>query len=129
MAAEEAADASDPRDFVSRALAATDEAFQNLAAGRVPNPLPLRRIVAELLERDPASEDMWTEPAGAPPYALHQLRVAQLALLVGRALELPSSVLQDLGVAALYHDCGYAAGRGAGGRRCRSRATPRRGRA
>ncbi len=115
MAAEEAADASDPRDFVSRALAATDEAFQNLAAGRVPNPLPLRRIVAELLERDPAGEDMWTEPAGAPPYALHQLRVAQLALLVGRALDLLPSVLQDLGVAALYHDCGYAAGRGAGG--------------
>ena len=37
MASEEAREARDPRDFVSRALSATDEAFQNLAKGRVPN--------------------------------------------------------------------------------------------
>jgi hypothetical protein len=110
MASEGTAETSDPRDFVSRALAATEEAFQNLAAGRVPNPLPLRRLVTELLERDVADEALWTDPADAPPYALHQLRVAQLSLLVGREVGLPQSVLQDLGVAALYHDCGYAAG-------------------
>jgi hypothetical protein len=110
MASEEQGETSDPRDFVSRALTATDEAFQNLAAGRVPNPLPLRRLVTELLERDPSTEELWTEPAEAPPYALHQLRVAQLALLIGRGTGLSQSVLQDLGVAALYHDCGYAAG-------------------
>jgi hypothetical protein len=111
MANESAAEASDSRDFLSRALAATDEAFQNLAAGRVPNPLPLRRLVTELLERDLGAEELWVDPpADASPYAAHQLRVAHLALLVGRALALPDSVLQDLGVAALYHDCGYAAG-------------------
>lgn len=110
MASEDATEVSDPRDFLSRALAATDEAFQNLAAGRVPNPLPLRRLVTELLERDPATEELWVDPAGVPPYALHQLRVAQLSLLVGRGAGLPQSVLQDLGVAALYHDCGYASG-------------------
>jgi hypothetical protein len=115
MASEEAAETSDPRDYVSRALAATDEAFQNLAAGRVPNPLPLRRLVTELLERDGSSEELWAEPPGAPPYALHQLRVAQLSLLVGREFGLAQSVLQDLGVAALYHDCGYAAGAAASG--------------
>ncbi|HSD65243.1 MAG TPA: HD domain-containing protein, partial [Vicinamibacteria bacterium] len=115
MASEDAEDLSDPRDLVSRALAAADEAFQNLAAGRVPNPLPLRRLVAELLERGAAVEELWTEPAGAPPYALHQLRVAQLSLLVGRELALPPGVLQDLGVSALYHDCGYAAGAAASG--------------
>jgi hypothetical protein len=113
MANEDARETSDPRGFVSRALSATDEAFQNLAAGRVPNPLPLRRVVTEMLERGFAAEELWLEPDGAPPYALHQLRVAQLALLVGRAIPLPQSVLQDLGTAALYHDCGYAAG-GAG---------------
>jgi HD-GYP domain-containing protein (c-di-GMP phosphodiesterase class II) len=113
MASEETRETSDPRDFVTRALTATDEAFQNLAAGRVPNPLPLRRIVTELLERGFAAEELWLERPSAPPYAFHQLRVAQLALLVGRALALPPSVLQDLGTAALYHDCGYAAG-GAG---------------
>jgi len=115
MASESAGETSDPRDFVSRALGATDEAFQNLAAGRVPNPLPLRRLVTELLERDLATEELWAEPGEAPPYAIHQLRVAQLALLVGRGISLPESVLQDLGVAALYHDCGYAAGSPASG--------------
>jgi hypothetical protein len=114
MASEGAGEASDPRAFVSRALAATDEAFQNLAAGRVPNPLPLRRLVTELLERDLSTEELWAEPAEAPPYALHQLRVAQIALLVGRGISLADSILQDLGVAALYHDCGYAAGSAAG---------------
>jgi hypothetical protein len=115
MASEHAAaEISTRQDFVSRALAATDEAFQNLAAGRVPNPLPLRRLVTELLERDPGAEELWREPPGAPGYALHQLRVAQLSLLVGRDLGLPQGVLQDLGVCALYHDCGYAAGGAAG---------------
>jgi hypothetical protein len=110
MASEDSHETSDPRDFVSRALTATDEAFQNLAAGRVPNPLPLRRLVSELLERDPCSEELWAESEAAPPHALHQLRVAQLCLLVGQAMGLAASVLQDLGVAALLHDCGYAAG-------------------
>ena len=110
MASEDAREAKDPRDFVSRALSAADEAFQNLAAGRVPNPLPLRRVVAELLERGFADEELWLERADVPAYAFHQLRVAVLALIVGRAIRLPPSVLQDLGTAALYHDCGYAAG-------------------
>jgi hypothetical protein len=110
MASEDAREAGDPRDFVSRALSATDEAFQNLAKGRVPNPLPLRRVATEMLERGFASEELWLEREDAPAYAFHQLRVAQLALLVGRAMKLSSSVLQDLGTAALYHDCGYAAG-------------------
>lgn len=115
MASEQAREAGDPRDFVSRALAVTDEAFQNLAKGRVPNPLPLRRIVAELVERGFFDEELWLERPEAPAYAFHQLRVAVLALVVGRALDLPQSVLQDLGTAALYHDCGYAAGGPAAG--------------
>ena len=110
MAGEDAHEVSDPRDFVHRALATTDEAFQNLAAGRMPNPLPLRRIVTELLERDMGAEELWTDPDDAPAFPLHQLRVALVSLLVGKALALPPSVLQDLGVAALYHDCGYASG-------------------
>lgn len=115
MASEETRETGDPRDFVSRALATTDEAFQNLAKGRVPNPLPLRRIVTELLERGFADEELWLERPEAPAYAFHQLRVALLSLVVGRALVLPQSVLQDLGTAALYHDCGYAAGGPAAG--------------
>ena len=109
MAGEAAQERTDPRQLLERALAATDEAFQNLAAGRLPNPLPLRRVVAELLEHGLGTEELWLAPPQAPAFALHQFRVARLALLLGGAVSLPPSVLQDLGVAALYHDCGYAA--------------------
>jgi hypothetical protein len=110
MAGEAGQETTDRRDVLTRALAAADEAFQNLAAGRVPNPLPLRRLVTELLERDLTAEDLWGELPEAPPFARHQVRVALLALLLGRNAGLPQDVLQDLGVSALYHDCGCAAG-------------------
>jgi hypothetical protein len=109
MAGEGRLEVTDRRDLLSRALATTDEAFQNLAAGRVPNPLPLRRVVTEILERDLAAEELWAQLPVGPALARHQVRVALLALLVGRGAGLPQGVLQDLGVAALYHDCGHAA--------------------
>jgi hypothetical protein len=113
MASEDAPVTERSSDFVTRALAAADEAFQNLASGRVPNPLPLRRIVTEMLERGFADEALWLDRPLAPPYAFHQLRVAQLSLLIGQSLGLAASLLQDLGTAALYHDCGYAVVAGA----------------
>jgi hypothetical protein len=106
-AREAAGGAEDARPIVPRVLAAAEEAFANLAAGRVPNPLPLRRIVSELLRRDLASEELWREPAAAAPWPMHAYRVCLGALVVGRALGLPESTLQDLGTAALYHDGGY----------------------
>jgi len=106
-ARETAGGAEDARPILPRVLAAADEAFANLAAGRVPNPLPLRRIVSELLRRDLASEELWHEPPEASPWAMHAYRVCLGALVVGRALGLPESTLQDLGTAALYHDGGY----------------------
>jgi len=107
-------DAPERHDLIPRALAAIDEGLQNLAAGRFPNPLPLRRLVTEMLERDLAAEELWEDPAEAPALARHLMRVAHLSLLVGQAAGLPQDALQDLGVAALYHDCGYAAGGQAG---------------
>ena len=112
MAGEERQEVTDRRDILTRALAVTDEAFQNLAAGRVPNPLPLRRIVTELLERDLNAEELWGDLPEGPPFAQHQVRVALLALLIGRGAGLPQGVMQDLGVGALYHDCGWATGAG-----------------
>jgi hypothetical protein len=112
MAGEEQQEVTDRRDLLTRALTVTDEAFQNLAAGRVPNPLPLRRIVTELLERDLGAEELWGDLPEGPAFAQHQVRVALLALVVGRGAGLSQSVMQDLGVSALYHDCGWAAGAG-----------------
>ena len=85
MAGGDARDITDRQDLLPRALAAIDEAYQNLFAGRVPNPLPLRRVVTELLEADLAAEELWTDPPQAPALAQHLYRVTQLSLLVGRS--------------------------------------------
>ena len=108
MADESGAEESrDARGFLERMVVAADEAFQNLAAGRAPNALPLRRLVAELLERGLANTDVWENPQ-PDGFAAQQVRVARLALLLGAAVGLPVAAVQDLGVAALYHDSGYA---------------------
>jgi hypothetical protein len=109
MAGGDADEITERQDLLPRALTAIDEAYQNLFAGRVPNPLPLRRVVTELLEADLAAEELWIDPPEAPDLAQHLYRVTQLSLLVGRAAGLSDDVMQDLGLAALYHDCGYAA--------------------
>jgi response regulator RpfG family c-di-GMP phosphodiesterase len=63
-----------------------------------------------MLEQDLTAEELWQDPTEAPALARHLLRVAHLSLLVGTAAGLHPDALQDLGVAALFHDCGYAAG-------------------
>jgi hypothetical protein len=109
----EPAQVRDARAVMASAGSLVDEACLNLGANRVPNPLPLRRVVIEILEAGAGAEALWDDPEGATPYAAHTLRVCRLALLLGRALGLPEGALQDLGVAAMFHDVGYAAREGA----------------
>ena len=45
----------------------------------------------------------------APPHIAHAMRVNHLSLIIGSGIGLELSTLQDLGVAALLHDLGYAA--------------------
>ncbi len=85
------------------------EAWENLAAQRLPNPLPLRRLVTEMMESEDAPAAVAAPRGHAVGYASHLVRVCKLCLLVGKALGLPAAALQDLGLAALYHDVGYAA--------------------
>jgi len=80
-----------------------------LAAGRVFNPLPLRRAVAELLELGPSSPELWDAWVTRIPRKEHAVAVALHALLLGSGAGLSRAVLQDIGVAALVHDVGYAA--------------------
>lgn len=101
--------AADQRASAGQALArASDavlEAFDNLGRGRLFNPLPARRAVAELLK---AGQSAGSEPPGLEPHLSHALRVCRLAVGLGRELGLAEGLLQDLGVAALLHDVGYA---------------------
>jgi hypothetical protein len=88
----------------------------NLGANRLPNPLPVRRAVVDLVE---TLRENVGRAAAAPLRARagdvgvgeqHLLSVCNLALLLGQALELSESALGDLGVAAMLHDVGYAHG-------------------
>lgn len=104
-------------DAVERAQMVTSEAWEAMAGNRAPNPLPIRRIVNDLVDLgDTASllreiEMMADDPRDELAHARHSLRVTAYAILVGRALGLHAANLADLGVAAMYHDIGYAARR------------------
>jgi hypothetical protein len=98
-----------PGEVLARLLGLVAETFDNLAAGRVLNPLPLRRSVLEALEAGIEAPAFWLAYPACPPHAAHAVEVAVTSLLVGKAARLSSGALQDLGIAALVHDAGYLA--------------------
>jgi hypothetical protein len=99
---------AEPAEVLHRALEAIAETWDSLAVGRMLNPLPLRHSVVEILEIGPELPALWEGFEGGEPHARHALVVAVTALLLGKAAGLPAGVLQDLGVAAMLHDVGYA---------------------
>jgi hypothetical protein len=98
-----------PEAALKRALSLVDETYDNLSAGRVLNPLPLRRAVVDLLAVGAEAPELWEGLGQGSPHARHASTVALLSILVGRAAGLSGGVLQDLGLAALLHDVGYVA--------------------
>jgi HD-GYP domain-containing protein (c-di-GMP phosphodiesterase class II) len=88
------------------------EAVANLAAQRLPNPLPVRRAVIDLVDsvrENPgrgAAEPFMRHALGSPEQ--HLLSVTSVSILLGQTLGLPAGALSDLGVAAMLHDVGYA---------------------
>jgi hypothetical protein len=98
----------DPLEALRRALRLSVEAYDHLASGHVVNPLPLRRAVVELLDAGLTAPELWESVGEGLPHASHAVSVTLVALLVGRAAGFSPAVLQDLGVAALLHDAGYA---------------------
>ena len=104
------------RDLVkisTRASELVDESWDNLSAERLPNPLPMRRIVTEILESDAGGDGLMSEASGASTFGAHTLQVCRLVLLLARAAKLSDEAIQDLGVTAMFHDMGYAAREGA----------------
>ncbi len=87
------------------------EAYQNLSANRMPNPLPVRRLVNELIDntRMVGASDLAQEhDERLSPFARHVLMVTNLSLMIGRSAGLPETTLGDLGVAAMFHDVGMS---------------------
>ncbi len=105
---------------LSRATGLVADAWDNLAAGRTPNPLPLRRMVNDIVDGAAAAEDVLADEDASDvelgrsdaAYARHSLRVCTLSVLIGVELGLSPPALSDLGVAAMFHDVGYAAREG-----------------
>lgn len=90
-----------PRERLGRAA---EDCFAGLLRSQQPDFVTLRRRVADvvtLLEQDPLPP---LQRLPASPFAAHALRVCQLAVLLGEALELEGGELQELGVLALLHD-------------------------
>lgn len=97
----------------SRASELVDESWENLSADRMPNPLPMRRIVTEILESNAGGDALWEDPEGSSAYGSHALQVCRLALIIAKGAALSSEAVQDIGVCAMFHDAGYAAREGA----------------
>lgn len=105
-----------PRDIeatLGRAAGLIGEAWDNLADGRVPNPLPIRRLVNDLIDTTEFADQLLEAEQRGPSvhaaaHARHSLRVCTLAVMIGRELGLSNAALADLGVAATFHDVGYA---------------------
>ena len=104
----------DAEKVSSRAAQLVEESWDNLSSNRMPNPLPLRRAVTDILEH--AGSDVMgfsKEPTSGNPYGNHAVRVCKLSLLLAREANLSEEAVQDLGVAAMFHDMGYTAREGA----------------
>lgn len=98
------------RDLYQESAGVVADAFANLGANRLPNPLPARRLLNQMIDTS-ESQDLAGLAALSeqqlPPFARHTMMVTSLAMLIGRGADLPDASLSDLGVTALFHDVGF----------------------
>lgn len=105
----------DSAQISARAASLVDEAWDNLSADRNPNPLPLRRAVADILETSDEADvaGLVENPNSKNQYGDHALQVCKLSLFIAKEVGLSEENIQDLGVASMFHDMGYAYREGA----------------
>ncbi|MCB9778240.1 MAG: HD domain-containing protein [Alphaproteobacteria bacterium] len=101
--------AGDLIELDERASAIIQVCWDNLGSNRMPPVAQVRRIVAELVKHSGPGVLVYSEelPVGQA-YTAHVRRVTHVCLIVGRALGLNEEQLEELGVAAMFHDVGYA---------------------
>lgn len=101
------------REVYALAAQAMGELWDSLALDRSPNPLPVRKLVNELVDMDPRRRNealvQCTRDVRSPAHSRHSIQVANLSVLLGREIGLSEAALADLGVAATFHDAGYTA--------------------
>ncbi len=67
-----------------RVVSTVEEEWNNAAAGRVINPLSLRRSIVELLSAGIENKGLWADVPGETEHGKHAVRVARVALAIGR---------------------------------------------
>jgi len=100
----------DYADVYQASAGAVAEAVANLGANRLPNPLPVRRVIHDLIDvahSQDAARMGWEADATLPAFARHTLMVTNLSVLIGQQAGLSDATLADLGVAAMLHDAGF----------------------
>lgn len=107
---DEAALSDEFRELYLSAARPVADVFAAVGASRLPNPLPIRRMVNQMIDAG-VSQDIATLAREGeqqlPPFSQHTLMVTALSLIIGREAQLPDASLADLGVAAMFHDVGY----------------------
>ena len=103
----------DMKKVSSRAANLVEESWDNLGNNRVPNPLPLRRTVTDILKYSGDDVGGLLNDEKSSTYGFHTLQVCRFALLMAQELNLSDEAVQDLGLAAMFHDMGYSAREGA----------------
>jgi hypothetical protein len=98
-----------PEEVLALLLELASQTFDHVAAGRVLNPLPIRRAIVEALETGIEAPAFWLAFPAGPSHTAHAVEVAMTAILLGRTAGLGAGFLQDLGIAGLIHDAGYLA--------------------
>lgn len=98
------------RELYLSAARPVADIFAALGTSRLPNPLPIRRMVNQMIDAG-VSQDIATLAQDSeqqlPPFSRHTLNVTALSILIGREAGLPDASLADLGVAAVFHDVGF----------------------
>jgi len=94
-------------EVLQRAATLVEETWDNVAAGRMLNPLALRRMVVELLAAGIDTDGLWGEVRGETEHGAHAVRVTRVTLAIATGAGLDDRTQQDLGVTALVHDLGY----------------------
>jgi HD-GYP domain-containing protein (c-di-GMP phosphodiesterase class II) len=108
------ADSRINRDFAQvyqQSAGTIAEAYANLLAERMPNPLPVRRMVNELIDSSgsvDAAKMAREHDESLPNFARHTLMVTALSILIGREAGLSEAALGDIGVSAMFHDVGVS---------------------
>ncbi len=101
------------REVYAQSARVMGELWDSLALGRNPNPLPVRKMVTEMVDMDGERRVdeivTATRDTRSPAHSRHSLQVASLSVLIGQEIGLPEATLADLGVAACFHDGGYTA--------------------